>query len=230
MVGTLFLFMYWPSFNGVLAYGMAQQRAAINTVFSISASALVSVYVSRVYLGKIDMEVLLNSTLAGGVMMGAAADIITGPGYCMIAGAIAGAISAFGYIKMNIFCQKRFGLHDTCGVQFLHGIPGFLGSIVCVIAIASAGINFENDVQTNDLFLGISEKGRTVQVQALYNLAGIAVTLAICIPTGLLFGFIASRLPMPVTQFDDAVNFAHIEYGDDTGKYNENDTTVENKV
>lgn len=105
MAGTLFLFMYWPSFNGVLAYGMAQQRAAINTVFSISASTLVSVYVSRVYLGKIDMEVLLNSTLAGGVMMGAAADIITSPGCCMIAGAIAGAVSAFGYIKLNAFCQ-----------------------------------------------------------------------------------------------------------------------------
>lgn len=164
MAGTLFLFMFWPSFNGVLAYGMAQQRAVMNTVFSISASALVSVYISRVYLGKIDMEVLLNATLAGGVMMGAAADIITGPGYCMIAGAIAGAISAFGYLKLNTWCQKKFNLHDTCGVQFLHGIPGFLGSITCVIAVACAGYNFENRVQTSDLFLGISKKDRSVQM------------------------------------------------------------------
>lgn len=101
MVGTVFLWMYWPSFNAILASGMAQQRAVINTVFSISASALVSIYISRVMVGKIDMEVLLNSTLAGGVMMGAAADIITSPGCCMIAGAIAGAISAFGYLKLN---------------------------------------------------------------------------------------------------------------------------------
>jgi len=76
MIGTVFLWMYWPSFNAVLALGLAQQRAAVNTLFSITASCLASVYISRLYIGKIDMEVLLNSTLAGGVMMGTAADII----------------------------------------------------------------------------------------------------------------------------------------------------------
>jgi ammonium transporter Rh len=101
MIGTIFLWMYWPSFNAVLAYGMAQQRAVVNTLFSITASCLTAVYISRVFKGKIDMEVLLNSTLAGGVMMGTAADIIVGPGFCMIAGACAGAISAFGYLKLN---------------------------------------------------------------------------------------------------------------------------------
>lgn len=225
MIGTVFLWMYWPSFNGILASGMAQQRAIINTVFSISASALVSIYISRVYLGKMDMEVLLNATLAGGVMMGAAADIITSPGCCMIAGALAGAISAFGYLKLNAFLRDKIKLHDTCGVHFLHGIPGTLGAITCVIAVACAEINFENDVQTENLFLGLSVKGRSIQTQALYQLAGIAVTWAISIPSGLLFGFIASRLPMPEKQFDDTVNFVHVEYGDDTAKFNEEEAT-----
>lgn len=162
MIGTVFLWMYWPSFNGILAYGMAQQRACINTVFSISASTLVSMYISRVFLGKFDMEVLLNSTLAGGVMMGAAADIITSPGACMVAGGIGGAVSAFGYLKLNKFFREKLNLHDTCGVHFLHGIPGVLGAITCVVAVLCAEINFENDVQTNALFLGLSKKGRTL--------------------------------------------------------------------
>jgi ammonium transporter Rh len=161
MIGTIFLWMYWPSFNAVLAYGMAQQRAVVNTLFSITASALTAVFISRVIKGKIDMEVLLNSTLAGGVMMGTAADIIVGPGFCMIAGACAGAISAFGYLKLNQIFKDKLNLHDTCGVHFLHAIPGTLGAFVCVIAVAAADYNFENDMQVSATLLGVSKKGRT---------------------------------------------------------------------
>jgi len=47
----------------------------------------------------------------------------------------------------------------------------------------------------------------------------MAVTWIISIPTGLICGYIASRLPMPSKQFDDTVNFAHVHYGDDTAKF-----------
>ncbi len=90
------------------------------------------------------MEVLLNSTLAGGVVIGSACDLITNSGYAMIAGAIAGAISAIGFLKLNAFCKEKLGLHDTCGVQFLHGIPGLLGGFVSAVAAGSALYNFEN--------------------------------------------------------------------------------------
>lgn len=62
------------------------------------------------------MEVLLNATLAGGVVMGSGCDLIMNCGYAMIAGAIAGAISAIGFLKLNAFCKEKLGLHDTCGV------------------------------------------------------------------------------------------------------------------
>jgi len=101
MAGTLFLFIYWPSFNAALAVGMAQTRSVVNTLTSITGSTLTAVFVSRAILGKIDMEVLLNSTLAGGVMMGAACDLITGPGFAMLAGCICGAVSALGFLKLN---------------------------------------------------------------------------------------------------------------------------------
>lgn len=101
MVGCLFLFMYWPSFNAILGSGMQQHRAVVNTILSITASCLSSCFTSRVLLRKLDMEVLLNSTLAGGVMMGAAADMITVPGFAMLSGAIAGVVSALGYLKLN---------------------------------------------------------------------------------------------------------------------------------
>jgi ammonium transporter Rh len=91
------------------------------------------------------MEVMLNATLAGGVVMGSGCDMITNCGYAMIAGAIAGAISAIGFLKLNAFCKEKLNLHDTCGVQFLHGIPGLLGGFVSAVAAGSALFNFENN-------------------------------------------------------------------------------------
>ncbi len=39
-LGTIFLWMYWPSFNGALASGNAQYRAVINTYYSMTGSVL----------------------------------------------------------------------------------------------------------------------------------------------------------------------------------------------
>jgi ammonium transporter Rh len=147
MVGTVFLFIYWPSFNAALAVGLQQQRAIVNTELSLTASCLVAAFVSRSVLGTIDMEVLINATLAGGVVMGAACDLISNPGFAMIAGALAGAISALGFLKLNKVCKEKLMLHDTCGVLFLHGIPGTLGGFVSVICAAVALYNFNTPLQ-----------------------------------------------------------------------------------
>lgn len=138
MIGTLFLFIYWPSFNAILGTGMAQHRAIVNTCLSITGSTLSAAFVSRMLTRKLDMEIILNATLAGGVMMGAACDLITLPGFAMLAGAIAGAISAIGFLFLNKYCQEKLKLHDTCGVQWLHGVPGTLGAITSVICVGYA--------------------------------------------------------------------------------------------
>ena len=51
------------------------------------------------------MEVLLNATLAGGVVMGASCDMISNPGFAMVTGAVAGAFSAVGFLKLNKLCK-----------------------------------------------------------------------------------------------------------------------------
>lgn len=150
----------------------------------------------------------------------------------MIAGAIAGIISAFGYLRLNKLFKDKLNLHDTCGVQFLHAIPGVLGAFVSVIAVAAADYNFENDMQVkyNAKIMGVYKKGRTTQKQACFQLAGMAITLAISISSGLIFGWISSKLPMPEKQYDDSVNFMHVEYGDSTAKYNDSTDHDHNKV
>ncbi len=98
MTGTLFLFVYWPSFNGGAASGSKQMRAVINTYLSLTSSVIASIIVSRItHNGKLDMEIILNASLAGGVVMGANADIIAKSYGAMLAGFIAGAVSSLGY-------------------------------------------------------------------------------------------------------------------------------------
>lgn len=165
------------------------------------------------------MEVMLNSTLAGGVIMGAACDFIYNPGYAMICGSVAGAVSAIGFLQLQAIMKSKFNLHDTCGVQFLHGIPGLLGGFVSAIGVGVAERNFLNIAHLDKVFP--YREHRALNLQACYQLAGMAVTLGIAITSGLIVGFVASRLPSPVELFDDKCHFAHVDYTDDFSQYNE---------
>jgi len=76
-IGTIFLFCYWPSFNAALGYGASMERAAINTYLSIMCSVISSVLIAMLTRGgKLEIDIMVNATLAGGVAVGSAADII----------------------------------------------------------------------------------------------------------------------------------------------------------
>jgi ammonium transporter Rh len=49
------------------------------------------------------MEIVLNASLAGGVALGTAADIIVSPYGSMIVGFIAGSVSSFGFGYLSKF-------------------------------------------------------------------------------------------------------------------------------
>jgi len=162
MIGTLFLFAYWPSFNAALGSGSTlgllddtviptdavsmaskQQRAVINTYLSISCSCIASIISSKIiHGGKLDMEIVLNSSIAGGVAIGTTADIIVQPFGAMLTGFVAGVVSSFGYGYVSHFLQKHIHLHDTCGVHNLHGMPGIIGSITGAIVASRGADNF----------------------------------------------------------------------------------------
>jgi ammonium transporter Rh len=165
MVGTIYLWMFWPSFNGALATGSQQQRVMINTVLSISASCITACGFARLQLGKLDMEVVLNATLAGGVAIGTPCDLITNPGVAIAVGASAGIVSAWGFLKLNGFLKEKIGLHDTCGVLNLHGIPGIMGGIYGCIAVAMAGEAFGDQAAIESTFAMVAE-GRTLSKQS----------------------------------------------------------------
>lgn len=49
------------------------------------------------------MEVVLNATLAGGVMLGSSADLVVEPGIAIVIGAAAGVVSSLGFMKLSGF-------------------------------------------------------------------------------------------------------------------------------
>lgn len=138
MIGTIFLWMFWPSFNGALAYAVSQQRVIVNTVTAISGSCIAAISMSRMFMDRLDMEVVLNATLAGGVSVGSASDLVVTAAISMAIGLIAGLVSAFGFLWLNGFLKRKISYHDTCGVLFLHGIPGALGGIIGAISAGTA--------------------------------------------------------------------------------------------
>ena len=190
MVGTLFLWMYWPSFNGALASGSTQQRVVLNTVLALTGSCMTTFVVSRIAFGKLNMELVLNATLAGGVAIGTSSDLVVSPAIAIIVGCVAGLLSSLGFAYLSGWLQKKIGLHDTCGVHNLHGMPGVLGGILGMICTAAS--KESHGIARFDTF-GEMFWGRTIGGQVAVQAAALALTLAISIVSGLLAGFIASR-------------------------------------
>ena len=218
MVGTLFLWMFWPSFNGALANQNQQQRVIINTVLSIAASCITACGLSRLYFQRLDMEVVLNATLAGGVSVGSSSDLVVTGAVAMIIGSLAGLLSAAGFIWIGPWLKEKIHMHDTCGVHNLHGMPGVLGGVIGAISAASASSSF-NDESLLDTFSAmkpVSEGGvgRTPSGQGWIQAAALGITLGISIFGGAFTGFVASRCCNPDVLFDDDEHWRELEWED----------------
>ncbi len=135
IIGTMFLFCFWPSFNAGTASGVERLHAIINTYVSICASVIGAFLMSTIVRkGKLDMIHIQNSTLAGGVAVGTVATSDIGLHGAMIIGTLAGMISVLGFHFLLPKLQ-RIRVHDTCGVNNLHGMPGLMAGIAGIIIV-----------------------------------------------------------------------------------------------
>ncbi|XP_078503725.1 ammonium transporter Rh type A [Lissotriton helveticus] len=172
MIGTVFLWMFWPSFNSAIAdAGIDQQRAIINTYFSLAACVLTAYAFSSLveHKGKLDMVHIQNATLAGGVAVGTCADMNIHPYGAMTIGFIAGIVSTLGFKFLTPFLARKLKIQDTCGVHNLHGLPGLLGGLAGIVAA----------------LLG-AKPGASAGIQA----AALAATIGVALIGGAITGFI----------------------------------------
>ncbi|KAI5943485.1 ammonium transporter Rh type C isoform X1 [Manis javanica] len=213
MIGSLFLWMYWPSFNSAVSnHGDAQHRAAINTYCSLAACVLTSVALSSALhkKGKLDMVHIQNATLAGGVAVGTAAEMMLMPYGSLIVGFICGIISTLGFVYLTPFLESRLRIQDTCGIHNLHGIPGIIGGIVgAVTATYTSSEVYGQDGLVHTSGSKGFKPNWTSRMQGKFQAAGIFVSLAMALVGGLFVGLIL-KLPIwgqPSDEncFDDAV-------------------------
>ncbi|XP_014605033.1 PREDICTED: ammonium transporter Rh type B isoform X3 [Polistes canadensis] len=230
MIGTVFLWLFWPSFNSASLDGDSQQRAIINTLLSISGSCVIAFATSALISkdNKFNMVHVQNSTLAGGVAIGTAAGMMCKPIGALIIGSLAGLLSVLGYKYLTPFIQKRLGIHDTCGVHNLHGMPGVLAGIFGAIMAALATQN-SYDYSLYEIFPArapsleklspemrndygiLPGNDRTALQQAGYQILALTVTLLMATISGVITGLILRTSVCGSVaeedKFDDAVHW-----------------------
>lgn len=139
-IGTLFLWIYWPSFVGGAAQAdsVEQQYAVMNTILALSASTVMTFFMSSIMAKDIKFRPvdIQNATLAGGVAIGCSANFNMNPVNAIFIGAAAGLWSTFGYNVIQPYLFEKIGLHDTCGVHNLHAMPSVIGAIASIILVA----------------------------------------------------------------------------------------------
>lgn len=154
--------MFWPSFNAGELVGDDRHRAVINTYLSLASCCVTAFAVSALLTPghKFDMVHIQNSTLAGGVAVGSAADMMLEPYGAIVVGILAGTLSVYGYSTLTVsfyaaiiykylnlifqpIIHKKLNIHDTCGVHNLHGMPGVLaGLISALMALLATESNY----------------------------------------------------------------------------------------
>jgi ammonium transporter Rh len=203
LVGTVFLWIYWPSFNGATALGIGnqQQLTTVNTVMALCGSCLLTFIVSMHLNRKISTVDLQNATLAGGVAIGAVSNLTISPAGAIAIGCVAGTVSTFGFNKLQAHLAETINLHDSCGVHNLHGMPALIGSLSVVVATGISSC--QGDVT-------YPQGAAQPMAQAM----GALMTLIVALIGGTCYGKLAQAVQKSVHKpFDDEPYWTVAEHG-----------------
>lgn len=139
LLGSMILWLFWPSFTSSVVSPELGVLTAINTVFALSGSTLTTYIFSKLIRGKVEIEDIANASLAGGVAIGSACSSVN-PGFAMVIGMVAGLVSTLGYTIIAPKVSKLIRGTDTCGVHNLHGMPGIVGGLSAIVVSGTPGV------------------------------------------------------------------------------------------
>lgn len=178
LLGSMMLWIFWPSFTSALVAPDRIVLTVINTVFALCAATLATFLFSKLIRGKIEIEDIANAALAGGVAIGSTCDVAT-PGMALLIGLCAGTLSTVGYALIAPKVEKLIRGTDTCGINNLHGMPGILGGLSAIVITHNVGI----------------------------QIAGILTTVVIAFACGKIAGFAVGLLGKKETPYSDEDDF-----------------------
>ncbi len=192
MLGSMVLWMFWPSFCCAMVPPEQMPRTAIATILAL-CGATVSTFIlsSLLRKGRPSIADMCNAALAGGVAIGATCNLVS-PGGAFGIGILAGSLCVLGYVVIQPKLSALLKSVDTCGVHNLHGMPGLLGGIAAIFVVS-----------------GIASA----------QLSGIAFTVVLAFVSGLIGGYIIKATGKKVLAYEDKDEFgeeipdmAKIEY------------------
>ncbi len=94
--------------------GEGQTRAIVNTYLALLASCITTFLVSTLAgHGRLHTAHIRNAVVAGGVAVGATADLAIQPAGAMVVGTLAGLIATLGAHYLTPRLSQRI-VHDTC--------------------------------------------------------------------------------------------------------------------
>ncbi|XP_006883712.1 PREDICTED: RH-like protein IC [Elephantulus edwardii] len=196
MLGTLFLWIFWPSFNSALLEAPDEKKNAVfNTYYALAVSAVTAISVSALAhpKGKLNMNHIHNAVLAGGVAVGAPGHLILFPSVAMILGLVAGLISLGGAKCLPVCLNRVLRIHDAGGVHSTFGLPGLLGGVIYIVLMMLEVSWIGNSMINHQLVMDIG---------ALSLAVAMALTCGLL--TGLLLNFNIWKAPhMDKDFFDD---------------------------
>ena len=184
MLGSMVLWLFWPSFATAIVPFEEMPQTVVNTVLAL-CGATISTYAFSTYFhkGKTSMVDMANAALAGGVAIGSTCNIVSPTGAFAI-GLLAGGVSVIGYVFIQPALEARFKIVDTCGVHNLHGMPGLLGAFIAMLVVP-----------------GI----------AMAQFIGIVFSVTFAFATGLIAGKLIKATGTTDLAYEDSEAFTHVE-------------------
>ncbi|MEN6389186.1 MAG: ammonium transporter [Syntrophomonas sp.] len=178
LLGSMILWIFWPSFTSALVAPERVVLTAINTIFALCGSTIATYIFSKMIRGKIEIADIANAALAGGVAIGSICNM-TNPGYALLIGIAAGALSTTGFSIIAPRLERLIKGSDSCGVHNLHGMPGIFGGLTGIIITGAAGV----------------------------QILGIIITVLLAFATGKIAGFIIDLLGTKDAVYSDEEEF-----------------------
>jgi ammonium transporter Rh len=184
MIGSMVLWLFWPSFCSAVAPMEQFAATAVNTILALcGATAATFVFTLIFRKGEIAISDMANAALAGGVAIGATCNVVSAQ-TALVIGAVAGALCVLGYAIVQPLIQRAIKIADTCGVHNLHGMPGLLGGLAAIFVIPEI---------------------------ATAQLLGIAFTVVFALVGGLVAGYVVRATGAKIVAYEDEEEFSVYE-------------------
>ena len=176
MLGSMVLWIFWPSFCSAVVPADQMPRTVIATLLALCGATLVTFVASSLLRnGRLSSGDMANAALAGGVSIGATCNQVS-PLAAFAIGAAAGALCVVGYTWVQPRMQRALKLVDTCGVHNLHGMPGLFGGLVAAVLVPSS---------------------------AQAQLGGIVVTVVLASVAGVVAGYLIKATGSKMEAYED---------------------------